>query len=203
MRPCGRSILQLLQRGLILFHRGLLGQHVFLILLRNALDVGGFALHSIQQVGAIFLLQVSDLLPLKNRSVRIGIAAEAAGTLNDGTEALTLLDPVRAGMNNFTGYSNRRAHIFPAGKLLDRKNVAIAQTDVGVRLIGHGFRNRHGHMVTDNFAALLHFVTSQVGFAGVGTALEAAGKTDQSCGSQIARREDTFLDGPLRPRWRP
>jgi hypothetical protein len=46
---------------------------VLLILLGNTLDVGSFALHSIQQVGAIFRFQVSDLLPLKHRSVRVSI----------------------------------------------------------------------------------------------------------------------------------
>ena len=90
MRPCRRSVLQLPQRRLILLHTAAcLASMILLILLGNILDVGGFALHSIDQVGAIFLLQFSDLLPLKHRTVRIRITAESAGTLNDGTQALT------------------------------------------------------------------------------------------------------------------
>ena len=132
---------------------------VFLSLLGNILHVGGLGLHSLDQVGAILFLQLLDFFPLEYGAVRIGITAEAARTLNDGTEALTVLDTVGAGMNHFSGNGNHRPNILPTGKLPDRENVAIAEADVGIWFISHRFRDRYGHVVTDNFAALRYFVT--------------------------------------------
>src|ERR1700690_3158510 len=170
-QPTRRSdVLQFFQGRLILQHYGLL--RVLLIPTRSELHFRLLSLYPPDQIRASVLLHLPDLDSFKNCSVGISVGTQAAGALDDGTEALSILDTVGSGMKDFAIDLDGGADILPSGELADGENVAIAQPDISVRFASQDFGNIHIDVVTHDLAAFRQFVAREVCLLGVGAAFE-------------------------------